>query len=353
MDEAIALYRKSVYDGTREVRILIFQDALQLYDVLSQAYLVAIPLSYIHHVEEHLTHTDVFFSHSDDVKITLPKEHPLLEEIRSIAGKKVKFRLSTGKKVAILTIVVIASIIALYLLFINIVPSIGLKLISKEREIAIGNQMFDATIQGMADERKSRAFQDFADQLKLSDEYPIKVHVVISDEINAYAVPGGNIVVYTALLNRMEHYSELVALLGHEVSHVNERHSLRSILKSISSTVFLSILVGDVSAVGGALLTNADKLRGLSYSRSLEKEADEEGLKVMQRNNVDVNGMLKMFERLKAADKGEVPMILSSHPLTDARIRYTKDQIKEISQDDTERKDLEELWRQLKPPAEE
>lgn len=338
MDEAVAIYRKSVYEAPKEVRILIFQDALQLYDVLSQAYLLAIPLAYIDHLDEHITHTDIFFSHSDDMKLTLPKGHPLLEELKVIADKKLKVKLSNGQKVAILTAVVIAVIIGLYMLFMNLVPAIGLKLISKEKEIALGNQMFESAVENMADERKSEAIQHFAGALKLSNDYPVKVHVIISDEINAFAVPGGNIVVYTGLLNRMDNYDELVALLGHEVSHINERHSLKNILKSVSSTVFLSVLTGDASALGGTLLLNADKLRGLSYSRSLEREADLKGLEIMMQNNVDVYGMLRMFERLKEADKkhGAMPEILSTHPLTDARIQYTKRMIEAVDQEKME-----------------
>jgi predicted Zn-dependent protease len=109
----------------------------------------------------------------------------------------------------------------------------------------------------------------------------------------------------------------------------------------------------DVSQVGGILLLNADKLRGLSYSRSLEKEADENGLAIMRRNKVDVNGMLKMFNRLKEADTTATPDFLNTHPLTEKRIRYTKENIRNGKQADAVTDPvLQELWLNLQAKEE-
>jgi Zn-dependent protease with chaperone function len=345
MDTSVVLYRKTAYDAPLEVQILLYQDAIQLYDVHTSAFISSLPLKNISHFTQKEEQVTVHFKDSDDVKLMLEDDHPLLPELQKAEKKKL---LRPGGKVFVLTSVVIAAILLLNYIFSLVVADIGLRIISPQYEAQLGEQMFSSSVpQTLVDERRTAIVQAFTDKLQLSDTYKIQVTVLRSAEINAFAVPGGHIVVYTGLLDKMQHYDELVALLSHETTHINERHTTRSILKQLSSKLFL-IFFMDVSQVGGVLLLNADKLRALSYSRSLEKEADEKGLKIMLRNKVDVNGMLGMFNRLKEADTTGTPVFLNTHPLTEKRIRYTMENIKKLHQVNAVVDPvLQELWQNL------
>jgi predicted Zn-dependent protease len=351
MIDPVAIYRKTAYEDPVEVKILLYQEAIQMYDLKTSVFISSIPLKQLSHFTAEEELITVHFRHSDDIKLVLDDDHPVLPELRKAEKKPF---LKPGGKVLVLTVAVIAGVLLLNVLFSSIVASIGLRLITPEYEQQLGDQMFNATVpQTLVDERRTATIQTFADKLKLSENYKIKVTVLRVREVNAFAIPGGNIVIHTGLLDKMESYDELVALLGHEASHINERHTTRSILKEVSTKLFL-IFFMDVSQVGGILLLNADKLRGLSYSRSLETEADEKGLEIMQRNRVDVNGMVKMFERLKEADTTGTMEFLNTHPVTDKRIRYTKKNIEKLKQTNVAVDPvLQELWVNLQKKEEE
>jgi beta-barrel assembly-enhancing protease len=351
VETSTAIYRKTAYDTPREVQVLLYQEAIQLYDINTNAFIVSLPLKTVSHFTQQDEDVTVHFKNSEDVKLVLEDDHPLLAEIKKVEKKSF---LKPGGKVFILTIAVIGGILLLNVIFSSVVADIGLKIITPEYEKQLGEQMFNSTVpQTLVDERRTAIIQTFADKLNLSETYKIQVTVLRAREINAYAVPGGHIIVYTGLLDKMEGYDELAALLGHEVSHINERHTTRTILKELSTKLFL-IFFMDVSQVGGILLLNADKLRSLSYSRSLEREADEEGLKIMQRNRIDVNGMLRMFNRLKEADTTATPGFLNTHPLTTKRIEYTKENIRNIRQPGAGIDPvLQELWLNLQKKEDE
>ncbi len=345
MEEARAVYRKNAYEDPVEVKLMIYQEAIQMYDVVTSIYLSSLPFKQLSHFTQQQDEVVVHFKDNDDVKLILEDDHPLLPEIRKAEKKK---WLKPGGKVAILTLAVIAAVIFFNYIFSSLVADIGLKLITPEYEAQLGDQMFQSTVSPTSlDGKRTAMVQSFANKLELSKTYNIQVSVLKSDEINAFAVPGGHIVIYSGLIDRMQGYDELVALLGHEVTHINERHTTRSILKELSSKLFL-IFFMDVSQVGAILLLNADRLRGLSYSRSLEMEADEKGLALMRKNNVDANGMVRLFERLKAADTLSTPTLLNTHPLTDRRIRYTKENIQSNKQIISVDPVLQQLWMNIK-----
>jgi predicted Zn-dependent protease len=125
----------------------------------------------------------------------------------------------------------------------------------------------------------------------------------------------------------MNSYEELAALLSHEFTHVNERHTTRSIFRKMASSLFISIIFGDVGTLGNVIVGNADELKGLSYSRSLEKEADKNGLKILSDRKIDCNGFVNLFQLLEKEIKkegGEPSEWISSHPDLEKRTNYTK-----------------------------
>jgi predicted Zn-dependent protease len=154
---------------------------------------------------------------------------------------------------------------------------------------------------------------------------PYPFHLIVLDEsdINAFAAPGGPIVILRGLLRRTETPEELAGVLAHEAQHVIKRHSTRAILQQASTGLVIAALTGDVSGAAAFGLHAAANLGMLRYSRAHETEADEEGMRMILDAGIDPAGMLAFYELL--ARKGpELPGVLSyvsTHPATDDRIQ--------------------------------
>lgn len=185
-------------------------------------------------------------------------------------------------------------------------------LVSKEHEQKLGEMLFkDIQSKEKLDSIGSARLEEFGHQLGFKE---IKFHLAESDVVNAYAIPG-HVVVYTGLLDKMKDPAPLAALLGHEVGHIRLRHSLKSIMRQFSGAIVLSLAFGDASAIW-----LGEELQKLSYSRKMETEADEFGLKYLHQHQLPLTGMDSLFSIL-SAESGDVepPAFLSTHPLSKER----------------------------------
>lgn len=207
----------------------------------------------------------------------------------------------------------------------------------------IGNQNF-ITI----DSTKTKILNDFAKQLDLKNSKQLKFTVVKSNEINAFALPDGNIVVYTGILKEMKDYEELVGLLGHEASHVNNRHSMKMLCRSLSGYLFISVILGDANGIMATIGDNVNSFQSLSFSREFEHQADLDGFKILVANKVDPQGMSNLFKRLQQQQFIAIPEFLSSHPVTENRIDFIDNMIKTQKFDKQINPQLEKLFVQLK-----
>ena len=184
----------------------------------------------------------------------------------------------------------------------------------------IGNIFMETFLnESQIDIKKTKHLEKFASELNLGNTKPLHFTVVKSDEVNAFALPNGQIVVFTAILDDMQSSDELVALLGHEASHINNRHSTKMLCRNFAGYMVVSLLLSDVNGIMAVLADNAQQLHSLSYSRKFEQEADEQGMKILINNNVNPNGMVQLFEQLEKENIYSIPEIISSHPLTKER----------------------------------
>ena len=211
-----------------------------------------------------------------------------------------------------------------------IVPWMSEKLastISVSTEQQLGNAVYDALdLSGQQDNEATAVLNEFFREMKVQTPYTIRITVVKSDVVNAFALPGGNIVVYSALLKELKTYPELAALLSHEYTHVNNKHSTKSIFRQLGSRVFLSLLFGKFGNVTSIMVDQADKFKSLKYSRSLEKEADLEGLSLLRERKIDAEGFIGLFRHLRdSAPASAMPEFLGSHPDIDKRIAYIRE----------------------------
>jgi Zn-dependent protease with chaperone function len=215
------------------------------------------------------------------------------------------------------------------LLYILIVPWLSEKMagrVAAKTEQKLGDAVYNAmNLQAQEDTAASRVLNQFFKQMAIPSAYDIRISVIKEGVVNAFALPGGRIVVYSALLHKINTYPELAALLSHEFTHVNNKHSTKSIFRKLGSKVFIGLLFGRFGSVASVLIHHADDLKSLKYSRSLEKEADMEGLALLTKRNIDAAGFTGLFTHLKeAVPKGAMPAFLASHPDIDKRIAYIK-----------------------------
>ena len=217
-------------------------------------------------------------------------------------------------------------------------------------EKQLGEQLYQS-MRGTfkVDEAKTAYINSFFDELKIPSAYNIQITVVKSDIANAFAMPGGRIVVYDKILQGMQSYEELAALLAHEYTHVEKRHSLRSMFRKLSSQVFFTLLIGDVTVAGNVLLQNADDLKQLSYSRELETESDEYGAKLLADRGISCNGFVRLFHLLKKETAGTPGTYewLNSHPDLENRISNIQ-KLSYCKQATTTNTTLQTLFKQLK-----
>lgn len=170
--------------------------------------------------------------------------------------------------------------------------------IPEEYETYIGKNVQETYLQYLeVDSVRSQTLQLFYNELDYASNYEIQVVIVESDLVNAFALPGGFIVVYSGILDIIEDEQELAALLAHEASHINGRHSLRMMARSLSFYLLLSIISGDFGGFSSVMVENSTVIGNLSYSRSIEKEADLEGIKLMQEAALDPEGMIHLFKK--------------------------------------------------------
>lgn len=179
------------------------------------------------------------------------------------------------------------------------------------------------------DSFRTESLNQFAKKLQLHNQKPLQFTVVKSETVNAFALPDGHIVVFTGLIELMDNYDELVALIGHEATHVNERHSVKMLCRNVSGYLLVSAILSDANGIMATLADNANGLYSLSFSRGFEREADLKGFDIMESNRVDPNGMTHLFDKL-VSDKDTtitVPEFLSSHPVTKERMKYIQETI--------------------------
>ena len=172
-------------------------------------------------------------------------------------------------------------------------------------------------------------------------EYNFRFHIIEDSQINAFAMPGGNVVIHTGLLLKADTPEEIAGVLAHEIAHVTNKHSVRQLMSSASVYLILQSLIGDISGLLAVLAENGTLLMSRQFSRQHETEADETGWKILLDANIDPKGMVGFFEKLQAleesrkdSDLGKILNdhlnFLSTHPATDSRIKLLNKKLKTL-----------------------
>jgi Zn-dependent protease with chaperone function len=280
MNEASAFYYDGLSAQPAEVRVLFSLDGIQLFvpdeERLIQEF-VFTGMSYNEVGQTHYVYLDakclqyLQFPSDHTLAFTLPQ---MVADANPFFGQKLM-----KQKISVLLLLAVLLGIGVYFLVLNLVPFLGMRMIGVEQEIVMGNKLKEVMLKestllgAQIDSAGTNKLQAFAEKLSLSTEYPIQLTLVNSDIVNAYALPGGQIVVYKGILKKITSPEALAALLAHESSHVNQRHSLRSLLRNAASGIIITVIFSDATGISGALVSNANALNGLRYSRELESRS--------------------------------------------------------------------------------
>ncbi len=158
-------------------------------------------------------------------------------------------------------------------------------------------------------------------------------NVLSSKEVNAFALPGGPLYIYTGLLKLMEDEAELAAVMGHEIGHVDGRHAVRQMQPVVGLAAIQALAFGDKSPASRQALNFVLGIALTGYSRSHELEADRFGLIYMQRAGYDPNGTVRMFTKLGGQGERErnvFEKLSATHPETKERIARLEAEIKKL-----------------------
>nr|WP_317199146.1 M48 family metallopeptidase [uncultured Psychrobacter sp.] len=151
-----------------------------------------------------------------------------------------------------------------------------------------------------------------------------EVHTIKSNQLNAFVMPGGKIMFYSGIIDRLNlSDDEIAAIMGHEISHALREHSRERISRQYATQTGIGVAASIFGlSQGQAELANVAGDLGLSrpHSRTQESEADQIGLELMARAGYNPQAAITLWQKMQRASQGEPPQFLSTHPTSGNRI---------------------------------
>ena len=206
---------------------------------------------------------------------------------------------------------------------------------SQDREIALGRQLA-AQVEQQAKMVEDPIVTEYINRigqnvvLHSDAKVPFTIKVIDSDEVNAFALPGGFFFVHKGLILAADNEAELAGVMAHEIAHVAARHAMENQGKgtlinygALAAIIFGGPILSTVVQNGGGILAG---LAGLKFSRGAEVEADNLGVQYLYASGYDPTAMSTMFEKLASKNKkkpGSISKLFSSHPQSTDRRDYS------------------------------
>ncbi|MGD0497658.1 MAG: M48 family metallopeptidase [Bryobacteraceae bacterium] len=217
----------------------------------------------------------------------------------------------------------------------------GIDFYSLEKEIAMGKQMAQEV------ERQAKLVDDpiiaeYVNRIgqnlvRNSDaKVPFTIKVIDSEEVNAFALPGGFFFVNTGVILKADNEAELAGVMAHEIAHVAARHGTKNASKATLAQlgtiplIFLGGWTGYAIRQGAGL---AIPIGFLAFTKTEEREADYLGLQYLYKTGYDPTCFVDFFEKIETMEKkkpGTMSKVFATHPMTDDRIKSAQEEIQKI-----------------------
>jgi predicted Zn-dependent protease len=154
------------------------------------------------------------------------------------------------------------------------------------------------------------------------DREKIKVHVLNKDEINAFALPNGHLIIYSGLILNSDNQEELTGVICHEIAHIELNHVMKKLVKEIGLSVLISMTTGN----GGAeiIKETAKMLSSTAFDRNLEKEADIKAVDFLTKAKVNPEPFANFLYKLSDEEHEATKYLtwISTHPDSKERAEY-------------------------------
>lgn len=201
--------------------------------------------------------------------------------------------------------------------------------VSIANEVRLGNSLL-AQIKSEGDliekGKAVKTIQDIGKRLSQGSRYHYQWLIKKDKTINAFALPGGVVIVHTGLLAKADNANELAAVLAHEIQHVEQRHSLKNMIHSLGWAAVLMTVLGDVNTATAVII---HQVGSMYFSRDIEDEADRLGYQALVRAKITPDGMVSFFQKMAKQPGADLPAWVSSHPATSDRIQTIQTMLRE------------------------
>jgi len=217
-----------------------------------------------------------------------------------------------------------------FYLVLGVTADLAVAKIPIKAEVWLGEYFVDS-FEANEDEALRRRLQPLLDNLPADSplhNYTFTVQLVKSKEINALALPGGHILVFSGLVEQAESENELAMVLAHELGHFAHRDHLTRLGRGLGLSVAAMLVFGEDSAIS-RLVSNFFLVTESSYSRQQESDADRFGLELLVNSYGHAGGATDFFARVGKKAGSRAPYLLASHPHPDDRIEELQSLISE------------------------
>ncbi len=292
----------------------------------------------------------IFFSHPSHPKVVIHTSdhsvlnHPVLVNNPVFAAQRAKVRAKKRVAMFVLVGVVVGLTALLAGMFFSRgrMVKVAANAVPVDWEVKAGDKLFEQLMVS----KKLVTDKALEAQLKLitdplvagikDNRYPLKFHIIEDATLNAFAMPGGHVVLHSGLLMAADSPEEIAGVLGHEIAHVTQRHSIRSIISSAGLFLLVQTMLGDVTGIVAVLANNSAFLMDRKFSRDFERDADNNGWRYLLAADIKPEGMITFFKKMQEEEKRlqekvkeatSIDMssasleVLSTHPATEERMK--------------------------------